>query len=107
MNAAVNPIYVRIHSPLAERTGLSTGSGSFSLTHSFPQSGETLQGFLSRLGEAYGPSFQQALFNDETGKIRTSILLVLNKRVINRSEIEGQVLSPGDEITLLPAFAGG
>lgn len=101
------PIRVRIYSPLAERTGLKSGSGSLSLTYSLLQPGETLLSFLSRLGEAYGPRLQQALFDEETGKIRSSIALLLNNRLISQSEIEGEVLSPGDEITLLPAFSGG
>jgi molybdopterin converting factor small subunit len=101
------PIRVRIYSPLAERTGLKSGSGSLSLNYPLLQSSETLPSYLSRLGEAYGPRLQQALFDEETGKIRPSIVLLLNNQLINHSEIEGQVLSPGDEIIFLPAFSGG
>jgi molybdopterin converting factor small subunit len=92
---------------LAERTGLKSGSGSLSLTFTLLQADEPLLNFLSRFGEAYGPRLKQTLFVEETGEIRPSIVLLLNNQLINRSEVGDQLLSPGDEIALLPAFSGG
>jgi molybdopterin converting factor small subunit len=86
---------------------LKAGSGSLNLTVSLRQPDETVFEFLTRLAEVHGEEMKRALFDDETHRLRPSILLSLNGHVVDRASSQEQLLSPGDEIALLPAFAGG
>ena len=101
------PVTVRLHSPMPQRAGLKPGSGALKLMLELVQPGETLLAALSRLAEIHGAGLAQVLFDQETGKLKSSFALAVNGQVVNHGASQEQPLSPGDEIALLPAFAGG
>jgi len=65
--------------------------------------GESLKEFLVRMCRER--NCQDLVF--ERGKIKPSLIVLLNQRNINLFGGEETELCPGDEITLVPAIAGG
>ena len=55
---------------------------------------------------AESPAARSALF-DEDGILRKYIILMRNKKRVNREEIAAIILNDGDEIALYPPVAGG
>lgn len=49
---------------------------------------------------------RNCLFEDD-GNLRKYVIVMKNKQRLKRDEIEGAVLSDGDEIALFPPVAGG
>jgi len=69
------------------------------------EEGATLAALLLEIG-AGSPAAQSALF-DEDGILRKYIILMRNKKRVNREEIAAIILNDGDEIALYPPVAGG
>lgn len=44
---------------------------------------------------------------DEQGRIRGSVLVYVNDEDIRFLQAQGTPLKPGDEVSIIPAFAGG
>ncbi|MCP1715961.1 molybdopterin synthase sulfur carrier subunit [Methanocalculus alkaliphilus] len=65
----------------------------------------TLEALLQEIA-AESPAARSALF-DEEGALRKYIILMRNKKRVNREEIAAMALNDGDEIALYPPVAGG
>lgn len=89
-------VKVRIPTPLQKLTG---GSAEVEGT------GETIKGVIESL-EAKYPGFQERLY-DEGGKLRRFINIYVNEEDIRFLEGENTALSDGDDISVIPAIAGG
>ncbi|MCP1661361.1 MAG: MoaD family protein [Methanocalculus sp. MSAO_Arc1] len=69
------------------------------------EEGATLAALLLEMA-AENHAARAALF-DENGTVRRYIILMLNKKRIDREELEKTTLSDGDELALYPPVAGG
>jgi molybdopterin converting factor small subunit len=68
--------------------------------------GTTLVAFLAELAGKF-PEFRKMVFNPETGQLSEQVLIILNNRLIQYSEIQSIVLKDKDHITLAPVIFGG
>lgn len=67
--------------------------------------GGTVKEVIEQL-EAQFPGFQERLY-DETGKLRRFINIYVNSEDIRSQDGEGTAVKDGDEISIVPAIAGG
>jgi len=67
----------------------------------------TVQDALNKIFELYGDTLKNRLFNQNTGKIKRYIIVAVNRRDIRHLEGLNTSLIEGDEISILPAAAGG
>ncbi|MDD3373709.1 MAG: MoaD family protein [Methanoculleus bourgensis] len=67
--------------------------------------GATMAAVLTTLRDRAGDE-GDAIF-DETGTLRTHVILMRNGRRVNRKELDTLVLADGDEVALFPPVAGG
>ena len=68
--------------------------------------GESLKHVVGRLATD-DDTLGKALCDGNAPTIRSGILVVLNDRIINRSEYDKVVLQGGDEVAFLPILDGG
>ena len=68
-------------------------------------SGETLREVLADLEERY-PGMQQRLYDDD-GKLRRFVNVYVNDEDVRFLDGEDTALHEGDEISIVPAIAGG
>jgi MoaD family protein len=99
-------VSLRIYAPLAQQSGVSGGAGSLTLEEEIGE-GEHVRSLLDRLADRYGERFREALFHAETGQIRLHLVVLVNgQSLASRQGVETE-LRDGDEVVLLPAYAGG
>ena len=67
--------------------------------------GATLKDVIEALEKSY-PGFKDRIC-DETGKIRRFVNVFVNDEDVRFQQAEGTVLKAGDEISIIPAIAGG
>lgn len=90
------PITVRIPQPLRNLTGdKSTVQGG----------GETLAGLVKDLESAY-PGIRERIL-DDTGELRRFVNVYVNGDDVRFLEGLGTQLKDGDEVSIVPAVAGG
>jgi len=89
-------VKVRIPTPLQRLTG---GESEIE------GAGETIKEVIQNLNEKY-PGFTERLY-DEEGKLRRFINIYVNEEDIRFLDGEGTKLSEGDDISVIPAIAGG
>lgn len=65
----------------------------------------TLREVLTRLEECY-PGFKERLF-DPQGEINRFVLIYINGEEVRDREVLETPVTDGDEITIIPALAGG
>lgn len=90
------PVTVLIPTPLQK---LTNGSGEVSAD------GNTVADVVSSL-EAQFPGIKERLC-DDSGKLRRFVNVYLNNEDIRFSENEATAVKDGDEISIIPAIAGG
>jgi len=61
---------------------------------------------LTRLSSLFGKDFEENIFSSE-GKLNKYIILGLNGKDIRKFEGLNTIIQDGDEISFLPAIAGG
>ncbi len=89
-------VKVRIPTPLQKLTnGVGEVSGS----------GATIKEMIDNLESSY-PGFKERLYDDE-GKLRRFINIYVNEEDIRFLEGEGTNLGEGDDVSVIPAIAGG
>lgn len=89
-------VKVRIPTPLQK---LTDGAAEVEGT------GDTIKGVIESL-EAKYPGFAERLY-DDGGKLRRFINIYVNEEDIRFLEGENTTLSDGDDISVIPAIAGG
>jgi molybdopterin converting factor small subunit len=70
------------------------------------EEGMTGRIFFNHLCENYQP-IREKIFERKKGTLSPEVVVSLNDKVIDPSELYDRVLEDGDKITLLPMFAGG
>lgn len=70
-------------------------------------SGPTLMDLLSHLTKGYGSKLEEALFNVQTGRISSSIIILVNGREARFLDGLETKLNDGDEIVIVPPAGGG
>ena len=71
-------------------------------------SGTTISGLLLGLADAYGESFRDELFDENSlGGLRDDVMVTLGGVIVNHANAAEINLKPGDEISLFPVFPGG
>ena len=70
------------------------------------ETGNTVRSLLSYLAGRYD-AFEEKIFNLESGKLKSTMVMTLNDRVVSPPEIYDQALKDGDKITILPLHTGG
>jgi molybdopterin synthase sulfur carrier subunit len=65
----------------------------------------TLAGLLEELG-ARSPETKATLF-DEEGVLKRHVIIMVNKKRVNRADIRALVLNEEDEVAIYPPVAGG
>lgn len=81
-------------------------SDSCALLEKEIEEGTTVRNFFEELSEKYS-IFQERIFEREKGRISPEVVVTLNDRIIDPSELYDRILGDGDKITLLPMFSGG
>lgn len=66
----------------------------------------TIKDLLMRLSSLFGKDFEENIFSAE-GKLSKYIILVLNGKDIRKYDGLNTIIKDGDEISFLPAIAGG
>lgn len=89
-------VKVRIPTPLQPLTGSAPEVAA---------SGETLAQVLADL-EARFPGFEPRLY-DEAGQLRRFVNIYINDEDIRFLQGEATLLAEGDEVSIVPAIAGG
>ena len=89
------PIKVRVPTPLQKLTG----------QPEVKVEAENVKGLIAQLEKNY-PGIKDRIC-DETGKIRRFVNIYLNEEDIRFLEKEETSLKDGDEISIVPAIAGG
>lgn len=90
------PILVRVPTPLQKLTG---NRGEVHAT------GNTVKEVLADLEKQFG-GMRERLY-DEAGSLRRFINIYVNEEDIRFLQGEGTALKEGDEISIVPAIAGG
>ncbi len=67
----------------------------------------TIQDALDKIFELYGPVFKKRIIDENSGNIKRYIIVAINRKDIRHLNGLETGLSDGDEISLLPAAAGG
>jgi molybdopterin synthase sulfur carrier subunit len=67
--------------------------------------GKTIQEVIEKLNAAY-PGFKQRVC-DESGKVRRFVNIFLNEEDIRFLSKEATAVKDGDEVSIIPAIAGG
>ena len=67
--------------------------------------GDTVGKVLEQLGRTF-PALRPHLFNDD-GELRNFVNVFLNDENIRDRDNQATPLQPGDELTIVPAIAGG
>ena len=89
-------VKVRIPTPLQKLTGNQAEVSA---------EGATLKDVIDALEKAY-PGFRDRIC-DETGKIRRFVNVFVNDEDVRFAQAEATPLKAGDEISIIPAIAGG
>ncbi len=90
------PVSVRIPAPLQKLTG---GESEIKAD------GDTLKALLEDLDRAY-PGIRDRIC-DESGKVRRFINVYVNEEDVRFLQLEETPLKDGDEVSIVPAIAGG
>lgn len=90
------PVNVRIPAPLQKLTG---GESEIKAD------GDTLKALLEDLDRAY-PGIRDRIC-DESGKVRRFINVYVNEEDVRFLQLEETPLKDGDEVSIVPAIAGG
>ncbi len=90
------PVNVRIPAPLQKLTG---GESEIKAD------GDTLKALLDDLDRAY-PGIRDRIC-DENGKVRRFINVYVNEEDVRFLQLEETPLKDGDEVSIVPAIAGG
>ncbi len=69
-----------------------------------PSGGNDLKTALLEKAQAHGDDFRRVIFNRD-GNLRPSVMILVNEKPVDKSR--PPALEDGDEITVLPAIAGG
>ena len=69
-----------------------------------PSDGDDLKTALLEKAKTHGDDFRRVIFNRD-GNLRPSVMILVNENPIDKSQ--PHALEDGDEITVLPAIAGG
>lgn len=67
----------------------------------------TINDALTKIFEIYGDSFKNRILDQSSGNIKRYIIVAINRKDIRHLDGLDTKLSEGDEISLLPAAAGG
>jgi MoaD family protein len=67
----------------------------------------TVSTLLKQLANRYGKAFEEEVFEEEGKTVREGIIVTVNGRSIGQLQGIKTRLNVGDEVTLLPLFAGG
>ena len=70
------------------------------------EQGMTIRGFLEDLAKRY-PPIARAVFDLNTGRVHSHVVVNYNNRVISPHIVHDQLLDDGDMITILPMYMGG
>jgi molybdopterin converting factor small subunit len=97
-------IRVELRPPLGELVG--GGSNRRARVELDFQNGETVLGFLLRLGQVY-PELLAQLWDDERHELRQPIEIAVNGAVLGIHHQLDSTLHAGDEILLIPQYQGG
>lgn len=81
------------------------GEGSTIITIPI-RNGATVRSLLEEQA-AESEAFQRLVYDPEFGRIREYVALIVNGRVVELAGGLDRRLQPGDELLLLPGFAGG
>ncbi|MFX1293910.1 MAG: MoaD/ThiS family protein [Promethearchaeota archaeon] len=68
---------------------------------------ETVKDALDKIFEIYGDNFKNRVFDQKNGDIKRYIIVAVNRKDIRYIGGLNTKLNDGDEISLLPAAAGG
>ncbi len=103
--AGPQPVVVlECYSWLCRELGMATGDRGKVEVRFAP--GETIQLVLDRLAAESEP-FARHVFDRDLGRVKESVALLLNGRHVDLVGGIETALQPGDELLLLPGFAGG
>ncbi|MHA1299884.1 MAG: MoaD/ThiS family protein [Candidatus Helarchaeota archaeon] len=67
----------------------------------------TVKDALTKVFEIYGDAFKTRILDKNTGKIKRYIIVAVNRKDIRHLKGYDTELSESDEISILPAVAGG
>ncbi|MHA1278440.1 MAG: MoaD family protein [Candidatus Helarchaeota archaeon] len=67
----------------------------------------TVQDALNQIFELFGDTLKSRLIDPETGQIKRYVIIALNRKDIRHIQGLETPLTEGDEISILPAAAGG
>lgn len=67
----------------------------------------TVQDALGKIFNMYGETLKNRIFDKNSGKIKRYIIVAVNRKDIRHLDGLNTNLTEGDEISLLPAAAGG
>nr|HID12969.1 MoaD/ThiS family protein [Anaerolineae bacterium] len=90
------PVVVRIPTPLRRLTGNQARINA---------TGQDVRGVLDDLERRY-PGFRKELY-DDSGSLKRFINVYVNGREIRSLDGEDTLVSDGDELSIIPAIAGG
>lgn len=80
------------------------GIGSISIKI---KEGEVIKNLINRLCQQFPNSFSKVIYEPNTNKLNSSILILKNKMPIVLLEGENTLIEKGDEITFFAAVSGG
>jgi molybdopterin converting factor small subunit len=66
----------------------------------------TIDNLLSDLASIYA-DFRKAVFNSDSGTVSDQVHIVLNNNLLQNPEVKAARLNDGDDIFILPVYAGG
>ena len=70
------------------------------------ENGTSIGDLLEKLAREY-PAIEQRIFDIKERRLRNTVFLTYNNRVINPHTVLDQVLQDDDKITIIPAYIGG
>ena len=76
-------------------------------SHSYTLSGDTLAQLIETLTAHEDPRVQESILDPGRGAIDPTIQIMINRKLVPKTEIQEQEVRDGDHITFLKLLAGG
>lgn len=76
-------------------------------SHSYTLSGDMLAQLIETLAAHEDPRVQESILDPGRGTIDPAIQIMINRKLVPKTEIQEQEIRDGDHITFLKLLAGG